>query len=416
MSSKLPLFEFTNQRFSVDGNWYCGIDFANDINELGICLIEDDLINETLTAHSIVARPPVTNRTLQLIRDLLLVEGVLEANPRGQKCLPDGCNVRKATEKQLLSALQLPTIQQRLLAIPAATLAVPLNALLQKVGYASDAISQAVLSPWDFLFEAVPKFSKDTYSQHDELSRIDYITWLAERTLTASGKIRMSAIDSPLGTCMDFATVLRGEIPTQLIDNKLKERATERFWRNRLIEIAKNYPETIRFFDQSSHLKSSAGLEIVPEAIYCLLKTLGNDGLMKARLGSTDAKVIEAAPRVFLYSMIERIRQFELNHGRAIDQGLIRAVKQYKSKEDSERGLILDFLLEHFTSWSGGVNRQFQFAVDKQKLVADNHLFDAWLTAMTAWSFCHKQTLSSEDAGLDSHRTEAEGHIIALQH
>lgn len=415
MSFKLPLFNLANERFSADGDWYCGIDFANDVNELGVCLVRDDAANQALVVHSVVARPPVTHGTMQLIRDLLLVEGILDSDARGICGLPQGQNVRQAKIGDLLASFQAPVVRQRLVASPNEAIAAPRSALLRKLGYDSDAISQDVLSQWDFLFDAVPKFGRPTHVAQDEQNRVRYIIWLVERTLAAEGEIQMFAVDSPLGTNRDFADLLRGEIPEQLSDRKLKERATERFWRKRLLDIARHHPETTRYFDQNSHLKSSVGLEIVPEAIYCVQKAFGKRGLRDARIGSPDARMIEAAPRVFLYTIIERIRRSETQKGRAIDPRITESVKQYKSKEGSDRGLILDFVLEHFRSWSGGINREFRFAVDKEKLIADNHLFDAWLAAMTAWAFCQKQTLNAKDAGLTGTRLELEGHIVALR-
>jgi|GEM_PF-2610226 len=412
MSFKTPLFAFAYDRFSTEGSWYCGIDFANNVDELGVCLIHDDADAATLSVHSVVARPPVTNRTLQLIRNLLLIDGILKVDAKGRSCLPSGKNVRKASVEELQSTLCDPEIQQRLRSNGAPIVTEERTKLIEKMGH-SETISEDVLSGWDFLFEAVPRFGRKTYQNHDEEARIDFIRWLFERTIPSSDSIRMTAVDSPLGTCMDFASVLIGKLPDCMSDPKLKERETENFWRKRLLAIAKKHPHTPGYFDQNSHLKSSGGLEIVPEAIYCLLKTLGAADLAKSRVGASDAKFIEAAPRVFLYSIIERIRQFEESEGRSIEHHVTDAVKNYK-KDHSYRVVVLDFVLTHFTSWSGGTEREMRLALDKQELVKDNHLFDAWLCALTAWAFAQGLTLEAREMGTERERLEIEGHIIAL--
>ncbi len=410
MSEKIALFDYLHRQHDTEGQWYCGVDFANDVTQLGVCLIHDNATEEVLTVHTVTKTPPTTNGTKSRILELLSDSQVLKKEELRQ------CKRFKNDLVDFLLTNQDFNFRSRFEKLPFETVKDSLAALLEKVGFSPWMAHEQPPLCWSYLFDAVGKFGRWTKKDHKyaEANYIEFIVWLIKKKIKNGNGIRLTAVDSPLGTCKDFLTVLKEEIPESLNDSKLKERKTEKYWRSRLSGFATQLPNTTDYFHRSRHLKSSAGLEIVPECIYCLLKSLQKNGLKKARLGTPDAIFIEAAPRVFLYSIIERVRCELKQEGNAVPDKVVEAVRDYKEKSSIHRETVYRYVVEHVRFWTGMKKRSLELAFPEDELFRNDHLFDAWLAGLTAWAHAQGETSTYLDAGLDPMTTEAEGHIISF--
>lgn len=228
-------------------------------------------------------------------------------------------------------------------------------------------------------------------------------------------------IDAPMGLPRGYVALLTGELPH---DGSLTFRATDL----RLQALVAALPVVSRYgvevpklFNRTGHVRSPAALQIVPgamkEALECVSASTDSTErrrqLVEIRLGT--AVVVEAHPRLFLYSMLQCCDQ-------AVTKPLMTAARDYKDvtrkvegaghreRRPNNRRLLRDHLCEH-TEWC---KRQREVEADDSVLSTD-HAFDAWLSALTAWSHDNGHTLTWNDAGLERETVEVEGHILILR-
>lgn len=249
----------------------------------------------------------------------------------------------------------------------------------------------------------------------------------------AGNGVKKTGVDCPFGTSAEFYSLLSGVLPILPADGSCELRATER-WVGRVIE---NEYETPRlwtvaacqrfgrqfYFFRTTHVQPSVGLRTVPFCLYRLgqwpdLPGDMSNKLKVARRGK--GAVVEAHPRLFLYSMVERVRRA---NARAVTPAVLYRVAEYKGKKKKgshwdHRRKVYEFLRSH-PEWCGGSPRLLQPATPEPWLLASDHAFDAWLSALTAWATDKGETIRWEDThepGMDMKRVEIEGHMLILDH
>lgn len=230
-----------------------------------------------------------------------------------------------------------------------------------------------------------------------------------------------TAVDCPFGTSEGFQKLLKGEIPQPCEwDAGYKTRATEHWLRDELWSYQTNEfwrsrtnPTPQHYVNKTGHVQSAVGLVIVPAFLHWFHaeQQQSLDNLRQGRLGQ--GRYVEAHPRPFLYSAIERIyRREPETHGWA---DILRNVVAYKDKpresHASQRREVYDFLRQHSQSWLWG---GYTLAEAPELLLATDHSFDAFLAALTVYARdCH-QTISWKTAGLSHTTVLDEGHILIL--
>jgi len=242
----------------------------------------------------------------------------------------------------------------------------------------------------------------------------------------------MTAVDCPFGTSTGFAGLLRGELPGDNGDDGFKTRFTERLMRQHVAAFTINADwkahdtkvrkalERVSFFNGGAHVQATLGLVIVPAMLDWLMRRLGGGsgaerlaGLATAR--RSEGPVLEAHPRLFLYSMMERIRH---RGGAPIPVEDMAAIAGYKDKgADGEQGrkTAYDLIASKAAGWLPvGVTRQIDVP-DLTTMLTVDHAFDAWLAALTAWAHHHRDTWTWQDAGLPHEAVDVEGHMLILR-
>lgn len=243
------------------------------------------------------------------------------------------------------------------------------------------------------------------------------------------GEISITAIDCPLGTTLGFSQLLRNELPDHESNDGYKSRRTESWLRHHVNNNFQSVtrwrgrtdPERARhqrepFFNGGSHVKPTLGMLIVPDCLHFVFNQMQHDNaeqnigeqIVNARKG--EGKWIEAHPRIFLYSVTERLFCQE-----KVQLDDLYAAAKYKCTDDGEehRAHLLGLLA--LTEWQGNNNnRIINFDPIRDELVADNHQFDAVLCALTAWAHHHHECIKWDEAGIPLNFVAEEGHILVL--
>jgi hypothetical protein len=243
-----------------------------------------------------------------------------------------------------------------------------------------------------------------------------------------------TAVDCPFGTSKGFEAGLRGEILQDDGKDGFKTRVTERWLRDRVSEFRTNQDWRTRdrearatfprasYFNGGSHIQPSVGLVIVPELLHWLANRLAPGGRVADRLISMkaarrgDGPIIEAHPRLFLYSAFEKVRTAA---GHSLPWQLMNAAAGYKAKGaegERHRTTVFRFLGEH-RQWMGTEPfRTLAVEGGEEELIELDHAFDAWLSALTARAHHLCQTLTWQAVeGLDDETVDVEGHILILR-
>jgi len=245
-----------------------------------------------------------------------------------------------------------------------------------------------------------------------------------------SETLQRTAVDCPFGTTVAFERLLRGEPATNETVDVFKSRATERLlrrvvteyqvnrdWQARSVADREQFPRA-SFFNGSSHVQPSVGMVIVPELLGWLADHAGTDAaarlaaMRRARLG--EGAIVEAHPRLFLYSALERLRRLR---GTPFTVEELDAIAGYKGSDadaEARRARVFD-LLRTDGRWLGFGDRALRVD-DVAALVDTDHAFDAWLSALTAWAHEQGETWAWQTTNrLDRATVEVEGHILVLR-
>jgi len=237
-----------------------------------------------------------------------------------------------------------------------------------------------------------------------------------------------TAIDCPFGTTEGFERLLHGEWPNEAPVDGFKSRKTELWlsdhvedyqivqrWRSRTPEERLHHPRE-PFFNSGGHIQPTLRMSIVPECLWYIANRFNKDlpveerrrNLEEARRG--EGKWIEAHPRIFLYSLIERLHQ--ANPGN-VDLNRLFHAARYK-QESQYRGQLYQLVREQ-RAWMGNDMRSIQPPDMPNEFALSHHYFDSFLCALTAWAHHHGQCISWEEAGIDPMIVNIEGHILVLR-
>ena len=236
-------------------------------------------------------------------------------------------------------------------------------------------------------------------------------------------EVACTAVDCPFGTTEGFQKLLVGTIPQDCPwDQGFKTRATENWLRGQLWSYQTNQfwrrlagTSPQHYVNKTGHVQSSVGLVIVPAFLNWFFtgksKTLKD--LQQARMGQ--GNVVEAHPRPFLYSAIERVYLCEPN-ARHDWPKVLRDVVTYKDKRQEshaeQRQATYEFLRQRSGSWLWD---GFSLGNAPELLFASDHLFEAFLAALTAFARRSQQTIGWQSAGLIEDVVRDEGHILVLR-
>lgn len=237
--------------------------------------------------------------------------------------------------------------------------------------------------------------------------------------------IEKTGVDCPFGTSAAFVSLYRGVLPT----GDVKTRVSELWIRRLLADYNSNTwwsenrgrlkPDL--YVNTTGHVKPSVGLQIVPGFLDWFYRTFHDNSspalcrkaIHDARLGI--GPVVESHPRAFLYSAVERIFN-GVNTGEVQWLNVLPKIAQYreKSKETGRYEKLEStyrFLLEHATLWLWD---GYTLDADPGPILKDEHGFDAFLSALTAFAHAENQTITWDSAVLDKSMVEVEGHILIL--
>jgi hypothetical protein len=223
-------------------------------------------------------------------------------------------------------------------------------------------------------------------------------------------------------------------LPETLSDPSLATRATERWLREHVggyqsvklwDDIAKQaYPERDYYFWKTSHVQPAVGLRMVPKFLHWLLQQKNKlypdldpkmcPLLFFQKMRQGEGVIVEAHPRMFLYSAIEK--QY-LSDKESVTREVMYKVASYKRKgplgKDC-RQKVYEFL-SSTTGWLGLYPRKLQEDLPAEFFETD-HYFDAFISALTAWA--HYNSLTIPWNNTENMVTEKsvlhEGHILVL--
>jgi hypothetical protein len=254
---------------------------------------------------------------------------------------------------------------------------------------------------------------------------------VAKKILTPSittnepGESDYVAVDCPFGTSEGFFKLLNGQVPDECEwDAGLKTRHTENWLRRVLWQYSTNsywrsldVREPQHYVNQTAHVQPTVGLVIVPAFlrwVRCSQK-LTPAQLVDARSGH--GRMVEAHPRAFLYSIVERIYRSVSRESNGIDwKDELSNVVRYKDKKNVsrlvERTRVYSLLQNYASAW---LWNDFALADADDRILQTDHAFDAFLAALTAFAFASNQVISFSDAEISADTVSIEGHIAILR-
>lgn len=234
-------------------------------------------------------------------------------------------------------------------------------------------------------------------------------------------------VDCPFGTSAEFVSLLSGVLPDSIEDRTFQSRSTER-WIRRVIgkeyQTCKLWDATARreydrnYFHPTTHVQPAVAMRIVPNCLAWIIRQIAdgsssNDFILMARRG--EGRIVESHPRMFLYSMIERVHRCETG---VVITSVLNSVAGYKNKERSShrarREAVYHFLREH-TGWAANKPRRLEPERPDELLFVSDHAFDAWLSALTAWAHHNGECIRWDEAGISEKAVNIEGHILVLR-
>lgn len=229
--------------------------------------------------------------------------------------------------------------------------------------------------------------------------------------------IEKAAVDCPFGTSDSFVRLYRGELQA----GDVKTRATERWLRNTLAAYGSNVcwkanrgqRKPAQYVNCTGHVQPSVGLQIVPGFLDWFYRRLHDASssadrrraIRNARLGSHCT--VESHPRAFLYSAVERIYNSPVM-GNLDWAGILPRIAEYRLDLQFTYAFLRD-------SAPGWLWNGCTLSRDPGQFLFNEHTFDAFLAALTAFAHAENQTVDWKSAGLSVGVVEVEGHILILK-
>ena len=254
---------------------------------------------------------------------------------------------------------------------------------------------------------------------------------VTNRTLTVHfdtdvSEVEATGIDCPFGTSLGFWRLLQGQDPGYDSKDDFQTRHTDRWLREHLWNYHSNtyWRENVaenpqHYVNKTAHVQPTVRLQIVPGFLDSFRKEVGNGQLaiaIKAARRGENAYV-EAHPRAFLYSAIERIWRSPASLTEP--EKALRAVAQYKDvpkvSHVDERRATYALLQQHTPAWLGEGYQLPQALEELETLFSTDHAFDAWLSALTAFAHTERLTITWQSAMISEDEVNVEGHILILK-
>jgi len=236
----------------------------------------------------------------------------------------------------------------------------------------------------------------------------------------------LMAVDCPFGTSAEFLDLLKGILPEKKPkDKSYATRMTERVMREMVKDDYSTpclWDDTARkmygrkhYFHTTTHIQPTVAMRIVPKCLHWLLEEYGKisglsgqDFLEQLRKGN--GNIIEAHPRMFLYSAIERLYHLT---PKIVTREVLYNVADYKERAEKRR--FVYGLLQTNQEWMGDFPRKLLPEEPPKELLDSNHAFDAFLSALTAWAHSKNETITWQEAGINGEFVIHEGHFLVLR-
>lgn len=203
-------------------------------------------------------------------------------------------------------------------------------------------------------------------------------------------------------------------------NDELKSRRTDQ-WARKAVSKYEVIKHGLRF-NCAQHVQPACGMQTVPGFLYWLLacelrlegRGLGERRAMLERCRvARNAPYVEAHPRLFLYSAMERI--WGSMKPPCLGEDSLRAIARYRDRRKAgvdNRKCTYEVLSEHARAWLG---EGFRLAQPPESLFSTDHAFDAWLSALTALAHSIGRTSTWNEEGIPEEFVKAEGHILILK-
>ena len=152
-------------------------------------------------------------------------------------------------------------------------------------------------------------------------------------------------------------------------------------WRTRTREERQQHRKE-PFFNSGGHIQPTLRISVVPDCLWYIANQFEPDLPIEQRRRNLEAarrgegKWIEAHPRIFLYSLLERLYRIDPD---AVDLNTMFLAARYKGQVDYRRQLYR--LIRDQRCWMGDYARDIQPVEIPNELALSHHHFDAYLCA-----------------------------------
>lgn len=241
------------------------------------------------------------------------------------------------------------------------------------------------------------------------------------------------AIDCHFGYPIDIIKLLNGTLPSieaqkskqfalwrktedWFADTQFPRYSTKSVWDSRIKHQSEELSGS--YFNKGCHIVPATGMHVIPRCLALIMgacdgDVLGTEGISQLRAAHRgESNIVESHPRLFMYSLLERIHV--QNSLSAIQLGNAAKYKQRKStkvRNRKRRESIVHLLVKYCDK---AISRTLNVP-DVMLLSDSDHHFDAFLSAMTAWSHHHNLTTTWQEAKIPSDVVDQEGHISILR-
>lgn len=255
---------------------------------------------------------------------------------------------------------------------------------------------------------------------------------------TREREIARFALDAPFGLTKPMLELLQGTNYEGDAD-RLRLRETDRrvgalVKKMRIADRKQTKLGGHPLFNSGSHIHPPMAFQTLPNALREVLRlerfsspdSQTSSLLVESRLGL--GRVVEAHPRLFLYSLLERLGgkyKTTTEEGRILasarDYGpavrrKTEAGEEFEARRKQRcpnRKQLVKEICESSSSWMGAAHREF--SGDFSRVAETDHVFDAFLCALTAFMHHAGETLLWSDLKIDRSTVEIEGHMIILR-
>lgn len=257
-------------------------------------------------------------------------------------------------------------------------------------------------------------------------------------TVERDAEVDGAALDAPFGLTKPTVDLLQGRYfdgdPEELRLRETDRKVGAVISQMRIADPQRTNLRGHRLFNRGSHIHPPMAFQTLPNAIREVLRLEGRDTqnpqvsspLTRSRLGQ--GRVVEAHPRLFLYSLLGRLNgRYKTTE---VETELLEAARDYgpakrrmgeANREFEERQQqrrynrerLIREICEGSSLWAGSA--RLQFSGDFSSVAATDHSFDAFLCSLTALMHSKGETLLWSELRVDKSTVEVEGHMHILR-